>query len=315
MEPKIVFLDEYSVDDADLSAIRALGDYTGYEFTADEDAARASADADIVITNKVRMSAETIASLPKLKLICVAATGMNNIDLDAAKAAGVEVRNAVDYSSHSVAEQAFAGVLALYKQIVYLDGYVKSGGYCAADRLFNFERPTSELYGKKWGVIGLGNIGRMVADLARAFGCEVCYFSTSGRNDNPEYSRAQTLEELLRVSDVVSVHAPLSPQTHHLLDYHQFSLMKPTAVVANMARGSLINEEGLARALNDGLIAGAALDVYGVEPMAEDNPLRKVKDQYRLVMTPHLAWATREALVRLVDKIAGNIRDFLAAQD
>lgn len=314
MKPKIVFLDEYSVDNTDLTAIRELGDYTGYEYARDEDVVKCAADADIIITNKTRVTAEAIANLPDLKLICVAATGMNNIDLDAAKAAGIEVRNAVDYSSHSVAEQTFAGVLALYKQLIFLDEYVKSDGYSSAERLFNFERPTYELHGKKWGIVGLGNIGRMVAGLATAFGCEVSYYSTSGNNSNPEYSRMETLEELMRWSDIVSIHAPLSRDTHHLIDYHQLSLMKPTSIIVNVARGSLVNEEGLARAINDGLIAGAALDVYGAEPMAADNPLKQVKDQYRLLMTPHLAWATREALVRLVDKIAENIRNFLSEQ-
>ena len=315
MKPKIVFLDEYSVDDTDLSPIRDLGDYAGYECVADEDVVKYAADADVVITNKVKLKADVIPQLPRLKLICVAATGMNNIDLEAAQAAGVEVRNAVDYSSHSVAEQTFMGVLALYKQTVFLDEYVKSGGYTDADRLFNFDRPTRELYGKNWGIVGLGNIGRMVAGIARAFGCEVAYYSTTGNNYSGDFRRMESLDELLRWADVLSVHAPLSRNTYHLIDYPQLAMMKPTAVVANVARGSLINEEGLARALNEGLIAGAALDVFGAEPMAADNPLKGVKDQYRLVMTPHLAWATREALVRLVGKIADNIRDFLAHRD
>lgn len=312
MNPKIIFLDEYSIAEADLAPIKRLGDYTGYENAPADKVVEYCRGAQVVITNKVVMSAETIAQLPELKLICVAATGMNNIDLDAAKKAGVEVRNAVDYSTNAVAEQTFTGALALLKQLIYMDEFVKSGRYSESDRLFNYDRTTYELDGKKWGIIGLGNIGRLVASIATAFGCKVLYYSTSGRNDNKEFDRVATLDELLAQSDIVSIHAPLSPETHHLIDYHQLSLMKKSAIIVNMARGPLINEEGLARALDDGLIAGAALDVYGVEPMAKDNPLRRVKDQYKLVMTPHQAWSTKESRQRLIGKIADNISAFLA---
>ncbi len=307
---KIVFLDEYSIGGVDLTPIKVLGDYTGYAHTTPEQIVERTKDADILIVNKIQISDEVLVELPDLKLICVAATGMNNIDLDAAANAGVEVRNAVDYSTHSVAEQTFMGVLALCKQTLYLDDYVKSGAYSASGKLFHYDRPTGELHGKTWGIIGLGNIGRAVAQIAEAFGCQVIYYSTSGNNTNTDYRRVQTLDELLEASDVVSVHAPLSDATRGLIDYHQLSKMKRNAVIVNVARGGIINEEGLVRALDDGLIAGAALDVYSTEPLPADSPLLRVKDKYKMVLTPHSAWSTQQALVRLVEKIAGNIRDF-----
>ncbi|MCD8073322.1 MAG: hydroxyacid dehydrogenase, partial [Alistipes sp.] len=288
MKYKIVFLDEYTVDKSDLSELRGLGDYTGYASTEPEQIVERSKDADIVVTNKTPFKADTIAKLPKLKLICIAATGMNNVDLEAAATAGIEVKNASDYSTYSVAEHTFTMALALLKQFPYLDDFVKSGRYCNYDRLFNFTRPTFELYGKKWGVVGLGNIGKRVARLAAAFGCEVCYYSTSGENSDAHFRRVP-LEELLSASDIVSVHAPLSRATWHLLSYEQFKAMKPSAVIVNVARGSLIDEEALAKALNEGLIAGAGLDVYSAEPIQPDNPILGVKDKDKLILTPHSA--------------------------
>lgn len=308
---KIVFLDEYTVHDSDLSALKQSGDYTGYQTTADDQIVARSQGADIVITNKTPFKADTIARLPDLKLICVAATGMNNVDLEAAEKAGIQVKNAVDYSTYSVAEQTLGMALALLKQYPYLDRFVKSGEYAGYDRLFNFTRPTSELYGKRWGIIGLGNIGRRVAQLAEAFGCRVAYYSTSGKNRNTEFE-SLSLEELLTVSDIVSLHAPLSRITWHLLDYNRLRMMKPSAIVINVARGSLIDEAALARVLDEGLIAGAGLDVYSAEPIKPDNPLLGVRDKDKVVMTPHSAWATEEALQRVVDKVAENIRTFIS---
>lgn len=306
---KIVFLDEYTLGYADLAPLKLLGDYTGYNDTPVELIVERCRGAQVIITNKMPLRQQTLAQLPDLKLICLAATGMNNIDLEAAAEAGVVVRNAADYSSYSVAEHTFMGVLALYKQTLYLDEYVKNGAYTSSGRLFNYDRPMRELYGKRWGIIGMGNIGRRVARLAGAFGCEVGYYSTSGNNDNGDYTR-MPLEELLAWADIVSIHAPLSRKTYHMIGYPQLSLMKRRAVLVNVARGNLVDEEALARALNEGLIAGAALDVYGREPMAADNPLNTVADPYKLVLTPHSAWSTEEALRSLVGKIAENITEF-----
>lgn len=307
---KIVFLDEYTVSDSDLTPIKALGDYIGYDNTPPELVVERSREADVVITNKTPLKGDTLRQLPNLKLICIAATGMNNVDLETAGEMGIPVKNAVGYSTDSVAEHTFCGALALYKQLIYLDDFVKDGSYSQCDKLFNFDRPTYELSGKNWGIIGLGNIGRRVGRIARVFDCEVAYYSTSGRNDDKEFTRMQ-LNELLQWCDILSIHAPLSRDTYHILDYHQFSLMKKNAIVVNVARGSLINEDGLARAINEGLIAGAALDVYSAEPIRTDNPINTVKDKYKLVLTPHSAWSTKEALQTLVGKVAENIKNFL----
>lgn len=306
---RIVFLDEYTVHDSDLSEIRSLGKYTGYESTEPEDIVARCQGMQVVITNKSRLTAEVINELPDLKLICIAATGMNNVDLDAAAKAGVIVKNARDYSTHAVAESTVAGALSLMKQLAYYDNYVKSGAYSASSRLFDFGRPTYELYGKKWGVIGLGNIGRRVAQLAQAFGCAVSYYSTSGKNTTTDFIQT-SLDGLLASSDIVSVHAPLSRSTYHLLGREQFAVMKPTAIVINVARGSIVDEQAFADAINNGMIAGAALDVYSTEPMKADNPIITVMDKYRLVLTPHSSWATKESLQLLVHKVAENIREF-----
>lgn len=229
MKPKIVFLDEYSLAGRDLSAVKALGDYTGYDMTAPDEVAVRCADAEIVVTNKVRLDAATIAQLPHLRLICVAATGVNNIDLDAAAEHGVEVRNAVGYSTHSVAETTLGAAIALLRESVYYDEFFKSGRYARSPRLFCFDRPIRQLHGRRWGVIGLGAIGREVARLAAAFGCEVNYHSTSGVAREEAYP-ALPLDELLAWADVVSIHCPLNAHTRGLIGAEQLRRMKPSAL-------------------------------------------------------------------------------------
>ncbi len=306
----ICFLDEYSLNSTDLSGIRGLGDYRGYEDTLPEQVLQRSAGADVIITNKVRITEETMRGLPQLKLICVAATGMNNVDLDAAARLGIAVKNAVDYSTDSVAEATFAGVLALLRQTVYFDTFVKSGAYARSPRLFHFGRTISLVHGKRWGIVGMGNIGRRVAQIATVFGAQVVHHSVTGSTD-PTYPQL-TLDELLRTCDILSIHAPLTPLTENLLDYPQLALMKPTAVVANLARGKIINEAGLARALNEGRIAGAVTDVYSREPITADNPLYSVTDPYKLILSSHNAWASEESIGRLAECIANNIREFFS---
>lgn len=306
---KIVFLDEYSVAGRDMSSIARFGDYVGYNMTRPEEVIERCAGAEIVIANKVVLSAEVMRALPELKLICVAATGMNNVDLEAATALGIEVRNAVGYSTYSVAETTLCSALALLREVVYYDEYFHSGRYAKSDRPFNFDRPTSQIRGKKWGIIGLGNIGREVARLASAFGCEVSYTSTSGVVREEEYP-ALTLEELLAESDIVSIHAPLNAKTLNLLGEKELSLMKPSAIIINVARGGIVNEEALAAALDGGVIRGAALDVFSTEPLI-DSPLYKIKERHKLLASPHNAWSSDDAIDRLIGCIAKNIEEFL----
>lgn len=250
MKPKIVFLDEYSLAGRDLSAVKALGDYTGYDMTAPDEVAVRCADAEIVVTNKVQLDAATIAQLPHLRLICVAATGVNNIDLDAAAEHGVEVRNAAGYSTHSVAETTLGAAIALLRESVYYDEFFKSGRYARSPRLFCFDRPIRQLHGRRWGVIGLGAIGREVARLAAAFGCEVSYHSTSGVAREEAYP-ALPLDELLAWADVVSIHCPLNAHTRGLIGAEQLRRMKPSALLVNVARGGIVDEAALAEALDD----------------------------------------------------------------
>ncbi len=264
------------------------------------------ADADVAIANKVLIDGQTMRRLPRLKLICVAATGMNNIDLETAAELGIEVRNAVGYSTYSVAETTLCSALALMREVVYFDEYFKSGRYAAAERMFCYDRPTRQLRGRNWGIVGLGNIGREVARLATAFGCRVSYFSTSGAKREEEYPQLP-LGELLADSDIVSIHSPLNDRTRGLIGREELSAMKPAAILINVARGGIVDEQALAEALDNDTIAGAALDVFSSEPLRE-SPLYHLRDPYKLLASPHNAWSSAEAIDRLVECIAENIR-------
>ena len=305
---KIVFLDEYSVCGRDLSSIKRFGDYIGYETTSADQVLERCADAEIVISNKVVLNATTLAALPKLRLICVAATGMNNIDINAAAELGIEVRNAVGYSTYSVAETTLCSALTLLREVTYYDNYFKSGEYSKSERIFNFDRPTAQLRGKRWGIVGMGNIGREVARLATAFGCEVYYYSTSGIERDEEYNKLP-LNELLNSSDVISIHCPLNERTHNLIDIEELAVMRKSAILINVARGGIVNEKALADALNNDKLRGAALDVFTSEPLRE-SPLYSLNDPYRLLASPHNAWSSVEAIDRLIACIASNIEEY-----
>ena len=309
---KIVFLDEYSIAGRSLEKITSQGEYIAYENTAKEQVVERLKGAEIAITNKVVIDGDAMHQLPDLKLICIAATGMNNVDLETAKELGIEVKNAVGYSTTSVAETTLASALALARNIVYFDEYFHDGRYSKADRAFCYDRFTFELRGKKWGIIGMGNIGREVARLASAFGCEVRYFSTSGVKREEAYP-AMELNELLEWSDIVSVHSPLNERTRGLVGRNELQKMKPTSIIINVARGGIIDEAALAVALNSGWVAAAALDVFSVEPLRE-SPLYDIKDKYRLLASPHNAWSAAEAIDRLIDCVAENIRTWLTKQ-
>ncbi len=309
---KIVFLDEYSIAGRSLQKITSQGEYIAYDFTKKEEVVERLKGADIAITNKVVIDGEAMRQLPDLKLICIAATGMNNVDLETAKELGIEVKNAVGYSTTSVAETTLASALALARNIVYFDEYFHDGRYAKAERAFCYDRFTFELRGKRWGIIGMGNIGREVARLASAFGCEVRYYSTSGVKREEEYP-AMELQELLEWSDIVSVHSPLNERTRGLVGREELQKMRPSAIIINVARGGIIDEGALAEALDKGWIAAAALDVFSVEPLRE-SPLYNIKDRYRLLASPHNAWSAAEAIDRLIECIAENIRTWLAKQ-
>ncbi len=309
--PKICILDALTLgEDADLSAFQALGEVSVYDSTAPEQVVERIKDCEIIVTNKVVLNGSNLPYAPQVKLICVAATGTNNIDLEYTRSQNITVTNVAGYSTHSVAQHTFAMLFYLLESPAYYDSYVKSGQYAKSQIFTNLARPFWELKRKTWGIIGLGTIGRTVADIARAFGCQVIYYSTSGQNRNPDYP-SKDLAELLRTADIVSIHAPLNERTFDLLNYQRLQLMKPNAILLNLGRGNIVNEADLARALDEGLIAGAALDVLEREPIGRENPLLKIKQPDRLFITPHIAWSSREARETLVKEIAHNIESFL----
>ena len=306
---KIVFLDEYSLGGYDLTAIKSLGEYIGYDRTTPEQTLERCKDATAVITNKVYISGQMMSQLPNLKLIAIAATGMNNVELDAAAELGIEVKNVSGYSTYSVAEATLGAALSLLRNSAYYDNYFKSGAYAATNDIFHSGRPISMLRGKNWGIIGLGAIGHQVAHLAEAFGCNIAYSSTSGVVREERYVH-KNLSELLQWADVISIHSPLNAKTAGLIGKSELEQMKPTAIIINVARGGIIDEQALADALNNRNIAGAALDVFSSEPL-HSSPLYSLNDPYTLLASPHTAWAADDAVKLLIDGIAANIKNFL----
>lgn len=310
---KLVFLDAKTLGDVpNLCLLEAFGELVCYQTTSPEQVAARIAGAQVVISNKVMLNRQVLEQARDLQLICVAATGMNNVDLDFARQVGIQVKNVADYSTHSVAQLTFALLLHLVHQIVYFDNYVKQGDYTRNDIFTHLGASFSELHGKRYGIIGLGHIGRQVAGIAEAFGAQVLYYSASGRNTNQPYQRVD-LPELLATSDVISIHAPLTEQTRHLIGTKELAQMKKTAILVNVGRGGIVQEQDLAQALDEGLLAGAALDVFEQEPIQADNPLLAIKNKHKLVLTPHIAWSSHEARALLIEKVSQNIREFLAA--
>ena len=307
---RLVILEAESLGkDMDLSGFSRFGEVTVYEKTTEEECPERVREADIVICNKVRMCSRTLSGAENLKLICVTATGINNIDLDYVKRHNIAVTNVAGYSTVSVAQHTFAMYFYLAEKLRYYDDYVKNGSYAASSLFTCMDRPFTELEGKTWGIIGLGAIGRRVADIAGMFGCRVLYYSTSGKHDQPGYERVD-FDTLLAESDIVSVHAPLDANTEGLMNAGAFAKMKKSAIFLNLRRGPIVVEKDLAEALKSGTIAAAGLDVLSAEPMRADNPLREIKDSDKLMITPHIAWASIEARTRLMKIIEGQIREF-----
>ena len=304
---KIVFLDAATMGDVSFEPFERLGEFTSYPMSTPQQARERVRDIDVLMINKVIVDKDLIDSAPNLKLICIAATGMNNIDLDYAAAKGIPVRNVAGYSTDSVAQSTFMHILSLAGGGPYFDLSVKSGSYSRSGMFTDPNWNWWELAGKTIGIIGLGNIGRKVAKIAEAFGMKVCYYSTSGTGHCKDYP-CLPLEELLRISDIVSVHAPLNERTMNLLGAKEFAMMKPTAYVVNAGRGAIIVEADLAEAVDNGVIAGAGIDVFVQEPIPEDHPYLKMKHPERMRLAPHIAWASVEARERLVSMMADNVR-------
>ena len=312
---RIVILERNSVGtDVSVDSISKYGEITVYRNTTAEDVAERVKEADIIIANKAPLNETTLKNAQKVKLICEFATGYDNVDLAYCKSRGIKVANVVNYSTDAVAQHTFALCLYILEKLHHYDGYVKSGEYASQDRFSNFDIPYTELAGKTWGIIGMGNIGRKVAEIAKAFGCHVIFYSVTGKSSCTEYEQVD-FDTLLRESDVLSLHCPLSDITRNLINLDALKKMKKTAILINVARGPVVNDEDLYTALMENYILGAGLDVTGTEPMKDSNPLSKIKDSNRLIITPHMAWASIEARERCVSETCKNIEAFLKGEN
>lgn len=307
---KIVFLDAKTIgDDIDLSGFDKLGEVIKYGFSTAEEARERTRDADVIVLNKVVVNETSIGAAEHLKLVCVTATGTNNLDKEYLAKRGIAWRNVAGYSTETVAQHTFALLFYLLEKLHYYDDYVKSEKYVGDITFTHFGSVFHELNGMTWGIIGLGAIGRRVSDIAKMFGCRVIYYSTSGKNSQPGYERVD-FDTLLAESDIVSVHAPLDENTMGLMDAKAFAKMKDTAIFLNLGRGPIVVEKDLADAIKNHTIGAAGLDVLSTEPMSPENPLREIKDSERLIITPHIAWASVEARTRLMKIIEGQIKEF-----
>jgi glycerate dehydrogenase len=300
---KIVFLDALTLGDVDLDRFKNLGEVVIYEKTSPNETLNRVKDADIVVTNKVVIDKE-IMDNSNIKFIQIAATGMNNVDLEYAKKKGIVVKNVAGYSTFSVVQQTFALVLGLLNKVCYFDEYTRTK--YANSGIFTHIQNWFEIRGKRWGIIGLGTIGKEVAKVAKAFGAEVVYYSTSGKNNDSEFKRVE-LNELLKTSKIISIHAPLNENTKNLLDYEKLSLIEDNSILVNLGRGGIINEKDLAKILEEKDIF-VGLDVFEKEPVNPDNPLLKSN---KVLLSPHIAWTSIEAREILVDSMYKNIKEFI----
>ncbi|MEW6551948.1 MAG: D-2-hydroxyacid dehydrogenase [Campylobacterota bacterium] len=306
---KIVFLDFDTLGcDINIDEFKSFGEVEVYGTTKYDQTAQRLQDADVVITNKVVIDAH-IMDNTDLKLICVAATGMNNIDLEYAKSKNIVVKNVKGYSTPSVVQLTFSLALYFVQKLEYYSNYTKSGKWCESEIFANLDVPFYELQGKKWGIIGLGEIGQKVASIAKAFDCEVNYYSTSGTNYNTNYNMLY-LEELLKTSDIISIHSPLNDTTRNLLNYTNMNLLKNGAIVINMGRGGIINEVDMAKLIDEKEVY-FGIDVLEREPMIQNHPLLNIRNKNQLLITPHIGWASIESRKRLIDAIFNNIKEFV----
>lgn len=307
---KIVFLDVKTIgEDIDYSGFDALGEVVKYDFSSEEEVPERIKDADVVILNKVEVNEQTIGQAEHLKLVCVTATGTNNLDKDYLDKRGIAWRNVAGYSTETVTQHTFAMLFYLLEKLRYYDDYVKEDRYVNDTIFTHFAEHFTEICGKTWGIIGLGTIGRRVADIAKAFGANIIYYSASGRPAQEGYEQVD-LDTLLTKSDIISVHAPLNEYTEGLMNKAAFAKMKNTCIFLNLGRGPIVVEQDLYEALESGEIAAAGLDVLCQEPMSATNPLGKIKDSKKLFITPHIAWASVEARTRLMQIVLGQIKEY-----
>ena len=308
---KIVVLDKKTLgEDISLYPITSLGECSLYDNIENDDIAKALSRADVCVTNKKLLGEHNLENCKNLKLICLTATGYNNVDVDYCKERNIKVRNVPGYCTESVCQHTFALLLSLMEQISYYDNFVKDGSYTKSGVANHLARPFCEISGKRWGIIGMGGIGREVAKVATAFGAEVVYSPISGKSRKEDYAQVD-IDTLFKTSDIISIHSPLNEKTENLVNKEKLSLMKREAVIINVGRGAIINSEDLVWAVDTGVIKGAGIDVYPTEPPCEDDPFMRIKHPERFVLTPHIAWASLEARQRCVDIVGENIKAFI----
>ena len=304
---KIVYLDSATVGETPMDCIAELGELVCWPESTPEEALERVRDCNVLIVNKVLVTRALLDAAPELRLVCEAATGVNNIDLEACRERNIPVRNVAGYSTDSVVQTTFMHILSLIGNAPYFDNTVKDGTYSKGTLFTDVSRPYIEIKGKRIGIVGMGAIGTGVARVAEAFGMEVVYYSTSGTGHCKEWPSI-SLGELMRTSDVISIHAPYNERTAGLIGAGELAMMKPSAIIVNMGRGGIVDETALAEVIDNDLIGGAALDVFTKEPLPGDSPLLRTRHPEKLRFTPHTAWASTEALTRLVNCIADNIR-------
>lgn len=310
---KICILDGYSLNPGDLdwSPVERLGDVTLFDRTSADKIVERAADADIVLTNKVPFSADTLRQLPRLRFICVLATGYNIIDTEAAARQGVVVANIPAYSTMSVAQMAFAHILNITNHVASYAREVADGKWTNCPDFCFWDSALTELAGKTMGIVGLGNTGMATARIAVAMGMKVVAMTSKSADTLPEVITPAPLHDVLASADVVSLHCPLTPSTRHLINAASIAKMKPSAILINTGRGPLVDEQAVADALNGGRLAAFGADVLSQEPPRGDNPLLSARNCF---LTPHIAWATLEARTRLMSTATENVRQFIAGE-
>lgn len=308
---KIVLLDTNGLgDDIDLSPLAALGDFTAYYSTNDSELAVRAADADVLVTNKLKLNRTNLAAAKKLKLICVVATGYDAIDLSYCRERGIGLCNVPAYSTNSVAQLTLALVLALSTHLFSYRSHVHSGDYAKSGRPNILSPVWHELSGKTWGILGCGNIGGKVASVAEAMGCRVLAYR---RSPDPRYETVD-LDTLLKESDIVTVHLPLNDDTRGLLSREKIALMKSGAILVNVARGAIADEEALTEAVESGALGGLGVDVFTAEPFPENHPYSRLYGKPNVILTPHCAWGALESRNRCIREVAENIAAFSRGQ-
>lgn len=311
---KIAVLDANTLgSDLDLSLFNRYGLVTVFGNTLPEELENHARDKEVLILNKVILGEKELSALPSLKIICLTATGYNNIDTEAAHRHGVAVCNVAGYSTESVVQHTFSMLFYTLQHLSYYDNYVKEGSWSFSSTFTHIHKTWNEIAGKKWGIIGLGNIGRRVAEVASAFGAQVVYYSTSGVTRDEAWPSV-SLDELLSECDIISIHAPLNQKTNNLLAMNELKKMKKSAILLNLGRGGIVNEQDLADALDNETIAYACTDVLTQEPVNADNPLMTLKKKENLFVTPHIAWASIEARNTVLKEICLNIDAFIRGE-